>query len=65
MGDAEMAQPGCVALAGRRAAFSRSLRAVVSGADVELLLAMASEHARIGVSGDNAAGAPVSKQERD
>jgi hypothetical protein len=66
MGSTELAQPRCVAEAGRRGAFARSLRAGVDPGDVALLLATAYEHARIGKA-DGAAGTvpAIEQDERD
>jgi len=43
-----LAQPDCITRAGRRGVFSRALRADIRAGEVELLLATASEHARMG-----------------
>jgi hypothetical protein len=62
----ELAQARCVAEAGRRGAFARSLRAGIDPGDVALLLAMAYEHARIGKIDGAADKAPaIEDDERD
>ncbi len=62
----ELAHPGCVAEAGRRGAFARSLRADIGAGDVELLLAVAREHARMGQTDSDARKASaVADDERD
>jgi hypothetical protein len=55
-----------VAEAGRRGAFARSLRAHIDAGGVELLLAMAHEHARMGQTDGGAGKAPaIEDDERD
>ena len=66
IGSTELAQPRCVAEAGRRAAFARSLRADIGAGDVELLLASACEHARMGqTDADAGKASAVADDERD
>lgn len=66
MGSTELAQPECIARAGRRGAFSRSLRADIKAGDVDLLFAMACEHARMGQTNGGAPKAPaIADDERD
>jgi predicted RNA-binding protein YlxR (DUF448 family) len=66
MGSTELAQARCVAEAGRRGAFARSLRADIGAGDVALLLATAYEHARMGQT-DGGAGkaSAIADDERD
>jgi hypothetical protein len=49
-----LAEPDCISRAGRRGAFSRALRADIRTADVELMFAMVSERARMGLRDDAA-----------
>lgn len=66
VGSTELAQPRCVAEAGRRGAFARSLRAGVEPGDVALLLSMAYEHARMGKTDGAVSKAPaIEHEERD
>ena len=66
MGSTELAQPRCIAWAGRRGAFSRALRAEIHVGDIDLLLAMAYEHARMGQTDGGAPKAPaIADDERD
>ena len=66
LGEPELAQPECIEKAVRRSSFGRALRAEVSGTDVGVLLAMASEHARIeSTNGAAAKGRPKKDAERD
>jgi predicted RNA-binding protein YlxR (DUF448 family) len=71
LGGPELAQPDCINpdcinKAVRRRAFNRALRAEVNERDVELLLAMASEHARIDrTRGSAAEGRYGQDRERD
>jgi len=66
LGEPELAQPECIDKAMRRGAFGRALRAEVSRSDIEVLLAMASEHARIeSTNGATAKGRPKEHEERD
>jgi predicted RNA-binding protein YlxR (DUF448 family) len=66
IGSTDLAQPECIARAGRRGAFTRSLRADIHAGDIDLLLAMAYEHARIGQTDGGAAQAPaIADDERD
>ncbi len=65
-GEAELAELGCVKSAGRRGAFGRALRAEVKPSDVELLLAMASEHARmVPTLGGALVGPATANKEKD
>ena len=66
LGEPELVQPDCIEKAVRRGAFGRALRAEVSRTDIGVLLAMASEHARIeSVNGAAAIGRPKGHQEKD
>jgi predicted RNA-binding protein YlxR (DUF448 family) len=66
LGEPELAQPECIEKAVRRGAFGRALRAEVSRTDVGVLLAMASEHARIeSTNGAAAKGRPKGHEEKD
>jgi predicted RNA-binding protein YlxR (DUF448 family) len=66
LGEPELAQPECVEKAVRRGAFGRALRAEVSRQDVGVLLAMASEHARMeSTNGAAAIGRPKGHEEKD
>ncbi len=66
LGEPELAQPECIEKAVRRGAFGRALRAEVSRTDVEVLLATASERARIeSTNGAAAKGRPKGHEEKD
>lgn len=66
LGETELAEPDCIARAGRRDAFSRALRADIAAGEVELLLAMVAERARMGtVNGAVTTGGEPGHEERD